>query len=88
MGIIITIIVGGLIGWLAGLIMGTEWEQGLFWNIIIGIVGSFLGAWLFGSVFGVGTAFLSGTFSIWGLFWGILGAVVLIAILRALRILR
>lgn len=88
MGWIITIIVGAIIGWLANLVMGTDREQGLLWDIIIGVVGSILGAWIFGSIFGIGSAFLSGTFSFWGILWGILGSIILILILRGLRILR
>lgn len=88
MGIIVTIIIGAIIGWLASLMMATDQEQGLLWNIIIGIVGSFLGAWLFGSIFGVGSAYLAGTFSFWGILWGVLGAIILIMILKFLKILR
>lgn len=87
MGWIITIIVGAIIGWLASLIMNTDVEQGLLWNIIIGIVGSLLGKWIFSDILGIGGAAVAGTFSIWGLIWGIIGAVILIAILKALRVL-
>lgn len=88
MGWIITIIVGGIIGWLASLIMGTDYEQGPLWNIIIGIIGSLLGKWIFSDLLGIGRASVAGTFSIWGVIWGIIGAVILIAILRLLRVLR
>ena len=88
MGLIVTIIVGGIIGWLASLVMGTDQEQGLLLNIIIGIIGSFLGSWVFGNLFGIGSAATAGSFSIWGILWGVLGAIILIAILRALRVLR
>lgn len=88
MGWIITIIVGGIIGWIASLIMGTDWEQGLLANILVGIVGSLLGKWLFSDVLGIGGAAAAGTFSFIGLIWGIVGAVILIAILRAVKVLR
>lgn len=80
------IIVGGIIGWLASLMMKTDAQQGILLNVIIGIVGSLLGRWLFADVLGIGAASASGGFSLPGLLFGILGAVVLIAILRALRI--
>lgn len=80
------IIVGGIIGWLASILMKTDAQQGILLNVIIGIVGSLLGRWLFADVLGIGPAGASGEFNLPGLLFGILGAVVLIAILRALRI--
>ncbi|MDO8472071.1 MAG: GlsB/YeaQ/YmgE family stress response membrane protein [bacterium] len=88
MGWIVTIIVGAVIGWLASRMMSTDEQQGAFANIVIGIVGSLLGAWLFGSVLGIGSAGAAGTLSVWGVVWGVVGAVVLIAILKALKILK
>lgn len=87
MGWIIAILVGALIGWLASLVMGTDARQGALANIVIGIVGSALGRWLFGDVLHIGGAVAAGSFSLLGLLWGVLGAVVLIFILRALRLL-
>ncbi len=84
---IILIIIGGIIGWLASKIMRTDAEQGLLLNIIIGVIGSLLGRWLFGSVLGLGGAVAAGTLSLAGIFWGIIGAVVLIGILKLLKIL-
>lgn len=83
---IVVIIVGGLIGWIASVVMSTDRQQGFFANILIGIIGSLLGAWLFGSVLGIGGAYAAGTLSLWGIIWGVLGAVILLAILRALRV--
>jgi uncharacterized membrane protein YeaQ/YmgE (transglycosylase-associated protein family) len=83
---IIAILVGALIGWLASILMKTDARQGALANIVIGIVGSALGRWLFGDVLNIGGATAAGSFSILGLVWGILGAVVLIAILRAVRV--
>lgn len=84
---IIAILVGALIGWLASLVMGTDARQGALANIIIGIVGSALGRWLFGDVLRIGGATAAGSFSLIGLLWGVLGAVVLIFILRAVRVI-
>jgi len=88
MGWIISIIVGALIGWLASKIMDTDQQQGAGANILVGIVGSLLGSWLFGGVLGIGGAYAAGQLSIWGIVWGVLGAVVLIAILKALKVLK
>jgi uncharacterized membrane protein YeaQ/YmgE (transglycosylase-associated protein family) len=88
MSIIIAIVVGALIGWIASMVMDTDAQQGSIANIIIGIVGSLLGQWIFGDVLGIGGASLAGSFTLAGLFWGVIGAVVLIAILRAVRVFR
>ena len=85
---IVTIIVGGIIGWLASLIMRTDEQQGLIANILIGIFGSLLGKWIFFDLLGIGGAATAGTFSLIGVLWGIAGAVVLILALRAINVLR
>ena len=84
---IILIIVGAIIGWLASLIMKTDAEQGLLWNVIIGIVGSLLGKWIFADLLGIGSAAAAGSLTLAGVLWGIAGAVISILILKALRIL-
>ncbi len=84
---IIAIIVGGIVGWLASLIMSTDKEQGLMLNIVVGIIGAILGKWVFGSLLGIGSAVAAGTFSFYGFLWGILGAIILIGILKLIRIL-
>jgi uncharacterized membrane protein YeaQ/YmgE (transglycosylase-associated protein family) len=66
--------------------MSTDEQQGALANIGIGIVGSILGSWLFGSVLGIGGATVAGTLSLWGIIWGVVGAALLIAILKALKI--
>lgn len=88
MGWIVLILVGALIGWLASMIMSTDEQQGALANIAIGIFGSVLGSWLFGSVLGIGGATTAGALSLWGIIWGVLGAVVLIAVLKALKVLK
>jgi len=85
---IILIIVGGIIGWIASLIMGTDSQQGLFLNIIVGIVGSILGKWIFADLLGIGGAAQAGALSLGGILWGILGAVILIAILKLINVLK
>jgi uncharacterized membrane protein YeaQ/YmgE (transglycosylase-associated protein family) len=88
MGWIITIIVGGIIGWLASKIMKTDEQQGILANIVIGVIGALLGRWVFADLLGIGGATAAGEFSLAGLLWGIIGAVILIAILKALNVLR
>lgn len=78
---IITIIIGGIIGWIASLIMRTK--QGMAVDIIIGILGSILGIWLFTDVLGIGPILTPGTISLLNIIWGIIGAIILIAIIEA-----
>lgn len=87
MGWIIAILVGALVGWIASLIMKTDAQQGPIANILIGVIGAALGRWLFADVLGIGGA-AAGSLSIAGILWGILGAIILIFLLKALRVLR
>ena len=52
---IIWIIVGGIMGWLASMVMKTDAEQGMILNVVVGIIGAFLGGWLLSPLFGTGT---------------------------------
>lgn len=85
---IILIIVGALIGWLASKVMNTDEQQGALTNVLVGIVGAVLGKWLFADVLGIGSAAAAGTLSFMGVLWGVLGAVILIAILKAFNVLK
>jgi len=82
MSIIITLIIGGIIGWIGSLIMKTDAQMGLIANIVVGIVGSFLGFWIAGLV-GIGD---NQAIVRWLIAIG--GAVLLIAILKALNIFK
>ena len=79
---LIWIIVGALAGWIASMIMKTDAEMGALANIIAGIVGAFLGGWVV-SLFGVSVA--PGQLNIPSILTAILGAVILIAIVKAVR---
>ncbi|MDD0824824.1 GlsB/YeaQ/YmgE family stress response membrane protein [Mannheimia sp. AT1] len=81
---IAAIIIGGLIGWLASIAMKSN--TGLCLNIIIGIIGSSLGRWVFGDLMGIGSAYAAGQFNVIGIFFGVLGAIILIFILRKLKL--
>lgn len=82
MDIILTLIIGGVIGWVASLIMKTSAQMGILANIIVGIIGSFLGYWAAGALGLTAT----GVFMHW--VFAVIGAVVLIAILKALNIFK
>ena len=84
MNIIIWLVVGGLIGWVASLIMRTDGQQGIFLNVVVGIVGAALGGWFLTPLFGVSTINQS-NFSLPGLLVSLLGAVVLLAIVNLIR---
>jgi len=84
MNFIIWIVVGGILGWLASLVMRTDAQQGMLMNVIVGIVGALLGGWLLAPLFGTGTI-NQNDFSISSLLVSFLGAVVLLAIVNLLR---
>jgi uncharacterized membrane protein YeaQ/YmgE (transglycosylase-associated protein family) len=84
MNFIIWLVVGGLIGWVASMIMRTDAQQGMILNVVVGIVGSMLGGWLLSPMFGVGTI-NSSDFSLAGLGLSLLGAVILLAIVNLIR---
>lgn len=81
MNFVIWLIVGGIIGWLASIIMKRDAQQGILLNIIVGIVGSFLGGYLIAPLLGSGTA-NTGDFSVMGLIASLIGAVILLAIVN------
>ncbi|MGN6703156.1 MAG: GlsB/YeaQ/YmgE family stress response membrane protein [Burkholderiaceae bacterium] len=84
MNFIIWIVIGGIIGWLASLVMRTDAQQGLFMNIIVGIVGALLGGWLLAPLFGTGTI-NANDFSFSSLLVSFLGAIILLAIVNLIR---
>jgi uncharacterized membrane protein YeaQ/YmgE (transglycosylase-associated protein family) len=84
MNFLIWIIVGGIIGWLASIVMKTNAQQGAFLNIIVGIVGAFLGGLLLAPLFGTGTI-NNDDFSLSGLLVSFLGAIILLAIVNLFR---
>ncbi|MGB5324825.1 MAG: GlsB/YeaQ/YmgE family stress response membrane protein [Pseudomonadales bacterium] len=84
MNILIWLVVGGLIGWVASMVMGTDGRQGILLNVVVGIVGAALGGWLFGGAFGASTI-NQGNLSLSGIVVSLLGAVILIAALKLLR---
>jgi uncharacterized membrane protein YeaQ/YmgE (transglycosylase-associated protein family) len=81
MNLLLFIVLGGIAGWLASIIMHTDARQGVLLNIVVGVIGAFLGGLLF-NVFGARG--VTG-FNLWSLLVALVGAVVLLAIARAVR---
>lgn len=80
MGIILWLIVGGVIGWIASMIMRTDGQQGIFLNIIVGIVGAFIGGLIIN-----GGNFGQAGLTISSFLVSLLGAVILLAIVNLVR---
>lgn len=81
MSIIAWIVVGALAGWIASLIMGTNNQQGCLMDIVVGIVGAFIGGFVMSLL---GTGGVTG-FNLWSIIVAIIGAVILLAIVKAVR---
>ena len=81
---ILWLIVGGVLGWLASMVMRTDKQQGVILNVVVGIVGAFLGGLLISPLLGRGTINQS-DFSLGGLLVSFLGAVILLAIVNFFR---
>ena len=81
MGIILWLVIGGVVGWLASIVMRRDGSQGIFLNIVVGIIGAMLGGWLIGPLVGA-PSINSGELSIGSLLVSFLGAVILLAIVN------
>jgi len=84
MNLIIWLIIGGVVGWLASLIMRTDGQQGIVLNVVVGIVGAFLAGWFISPMVGVGTI-NQNNFSLASVLVSLVGAVVLLAIVNLFR---
>ncbi len=84
MGLIIALIVGGIIGWLASIVMRTDAQQGILLNVVVGVSGSLLGAVLIAPLLG-GGSLLSGALDIRSLLVAFLGAIILLAVVNLFR---
>lgn len=83
--LIIWLVVGGIIGWIASMIMRTDAQQGWMMNVIVGIVGAFLGGLIFRLLPGSSANINDGAFNIWSLLVSLIGAIVLLAIVNMFR---
>src|SRR6476659_6405158 len=84
MGILIYLIVGGLIGWIASIIMRTDAQQGIILNVVVGIIGALIAGFLVAPHLGAGTI-NSGDFTVTGLLVSLVGAIILLAIVNLFR---
>ncbi len=78
MGIIIWLIMGGIVGWIASLIMGNSERQGIILNVVVGIVGAMIGGWLISPMLGAGSINEGITFMSFVV--SLIGAIILLAI--------
>ena len=83
MNIIIWLIMGGVVGWIASMIMGTDGQQGIILNVVVGIVGALIGGWLIGPLLGAGS--INEGLSVMSFVVSLIGAVILLAILSLFR---
>ena len=79
MGIIIWLVVGGIVGWLASMLMRTDAQQGILLNIVVGIVGAFIG----GLIFSRGD--INDTISLTSFLVSLVGAVILLGVINLFR---
>ena len=79
MGIIIWLIVGGVVGWLASIVMRTDAQQGIILNIVVGIVGAFLAGLI------VGGGSINQDVNLMSFLWSLVGAIVLLGIVNLIR---
>lgn len=78
------LVVGGVLGWLASLMMNTDGQQGILLNIVVGIVGAAIAGWFISPMVGVATI-NEGQFSLTALLVSLLGAVILLAAVNLVR---
>ena len=83
MGIIVWLVMGGLVGWIASMIMGTNAQQGIIINVVVGIVGAVIGGWLIGPWLGAGS--INEGITIMSFIVSLIGAVILLAILNFIQ---
>ena len=80
---IVWLVIGGIIGWIASMIMRTDAQQGLLLNIVVGIVGALLAGWFLSPLFDVPS--INESFSIASMLLSLAGAVILLAIVNLIR---
>ena len=84
MNLIIWLVVGGVLGWLASIMMKTDGQQGIVLNVVVGIIGALVAGFLIAPMLGTGTI-NANDFSLASLFVSFLGAVILLAIVNLFR---
>ena len=80
MGFIIWLVIGGVVGWLASLVMRTDAQQGIILNIVVGIIGAVIAGLIFG-----GGNINDNPLDLTNILWSLLGAIILLAIVNLVR---
>lgn len=80
MGLILWLVIGGIVGWLASIVMRTDAQQGIVLNVVVGIVGAFIGGLIF-----TGGSINSSGLSLYTFLTSLVGAIVLLAIVNLVR---
>jgi len=80
MGLILWLIIGGVIGWIASMIMRTDAQQGIFLNIVVGIIGAFIGGLIF-----AGGSINNAPLTLYSFLASLVGAIILLAIVNLIR---
>ena len=81
MSFIIWLVIGGIVGWIASMIMKTDGQQGIVLNVIVGIIGAVIA----GLIFGGGNINNANPLDLTNILWSLLGAVILLAIVNLVR---
>lgn len=84
MNFIIWLVMGGIIGWLASLMMKTDGQQGIILNVVVGVIGAMIGGWLLSPLMGVATI-NQNSFSLAALAVSFIGALILLAAVNLVR---
>ncbi len=79
-GLILWLVIGGVVGWLASLVMRTDGQQGIFLNVVVGIVGAFIGGLVFN-----GGSINTGVVTLYTFLTSLVGAIILLAIVNLVR---
>ena len=84
MNFLIWLLVGGILGWLASLVMKTDGQQGIILNVVVGVAGALIAGFVVAPMFGTGTI-NTNDFSVSGLLVSFVGAAILLAIVNLFR---
>lgn len=84
MNIVVWLVVGGVLGWMASLVMRTDSQQGILLNVVVGIVGAVVAGWILSPMVGGGTI-NQGNFSLPSLVVSFVGAIILLAVVNLFR---
>lgn len=84
MNILLILVIGGILGWLASLIMRTDAQQGIFLNVVVGVIGALIAGVVITPLMG-GAPITSGAFDVRSLVASLIGAIILLAVLNLIR---